>query len=915
MKNIYTITEIEEKIKTLIENFNIDTFFENFLNLYDIPKTSISRAKLNKDLFFIKNKVVIKITEDLDNNNLQNFEEVLKNDKKNPRFIIMTNYKRFFSKDTKSNEILDIPFDKLALHAEFFLPWNGIEKVEYDKENPADLKAAERFTKLYDELIKINPDIKKSIEKEKYFNLFLVRSLFLFFAEDTGIIKESLFTNTLINRTSIDGRDLNNVISRIFTILDIHKMQRPNDTPKWLFEFPYVNGNLFSDKHHDIIFDKKTRKLLIEAGELLRWNEINPDILGSMIQNVANKEQRQVTGMHYTSVSNILKLIKPLFLNQLEDEYNRLYDKFIEQKNNLRKDKLNEILYDANRLIERLSKIKILDPACGSGNFLIIVYKEIRRIETNLLLLIKQINENNKGKQEFQLSYNNSSKIRLSNFYGIEIDEFAHEVAILSLYIAEHQMNKEMMEKIPEYIPELLPLQPSGKIINANALTEDWEKLIEEKENEEIYIIGNPPYIGPTGKNPQTKKQKADLLKAIYPLETKNVDYIFGWFYKASKFIKYRNAKYAFVSTNSLFQGQQAKYVLDSVLNDLEIIFAYPSFKWKNSAKNNAGVMVVIVGIAKKSKMEKKIYEKGEVKIVEKINCYLKQGDDFIVNNVSKPSVELPFVMMKGSSELGDNNLIFSPSQRDNIIKKYPLTRTYFKKIINATNYMNNTYSYALWIEEENINEVLKIPELKERLERVKEYRENSKRSGTKKYSNKPWEFVENRYKEKQAIILPVVNAEGRTYLPVSYLEKGVISTNANYLIYDGPIWLVAILSSRMHMLWLMLISGKLKNDYRYSARMVYNTFPLKKISNSRKKALENAVLNLFDVREEEGGTLAELYGGANKDMNEQVKLAHKKIDGIVERIYKLQPIESDEERIGILKKLYLEQNRGDDYE
>lgn len=910
-KNLLSITEIEDRAKIIVENLNKEIFIDDFLGLFDIPKTSITRAKSSEGDFVIRNKVRYR---KVDNNPLRAIDEItqeIESQNKKPRYLITTDFEMLYAKDTKTNDSLAINFEDLPTSAEFFLAWNGIEKIDYQKENPADIKAAERFTKLYDELVKINPELAKKEADGKSFNLFLIRSLFLYFCEDTEIITKGSFTNILKTRTKTDGSNLNSVIKELFLILDVPESQR-HDTPEWLKKFPYVNGKLFKESHHDLNFSTLTRKLLIEAGELLNWNEINPDILGAMIQTVANKEERQVSGMHYTSVINILKVIKPLFLDNIQAEYQRLSDRADDYLNReitekQRREQQRNIIKDLNSLLERMSKIKFLDPACGSGNFLIIAYKELRRLEIQILLKIREIQDALKEKNVYQGEFLKQSKIKLNQFSGIELDDFAQEVAKLSLYIAEHQMNVEMIESLADYQPRILPLQESGNIVHGNALRIDWDEVVPYEVNDEVYIMGNPPYIGTKGRNPQNEQQKEDLRVAIYPIETRIMDYIFGWFVKARRYIFHRNAKAAFVSTNSLFQGEQSPFVINNILDELEISFAYPSFKWSNSAKNKAGVTVVIVGLANKSDEPKLIFKDADIIAVEKINGYLEAGDSFNITKCKNPSEEIPYVMNVGSSEYGDNNLILSIAERNDLVEKYPNAQKYLKKCVNANNLLKGTYTYALWIEDNELEDAKTIPLIQERIDKVKTFRSKSKRAGTKKAEHKPWRFAEDRYRAKEAIILPVVNSENRDYLPAVFIDENTVATNANYVIYDAPIWILGILVSRMHMTWLRAVGGRLKTDYRYSAGMVYNTFPIPKLSTNRKNTLEEVVLEMLDVREEEGGTLAELYGGANKPMNARLRKAHEKIDGIVERAYKQEPFKSDEERLSILLKLYQE--------
>ncbi len=849
-KKLLNITEIEDRTKVLVENLNKSTFIIEFVSLFDITKTTITRAsKVASDDFIIKNKLYFRKVENQPLLTLTEIDKELEDQVRKSRFIITTDFQELYAKDTQTGLTLAISFNDLPAHCDFFLPWNGIEKIDYDKENPADVKAAERFTKLYDELISINPELAITETDGKSFNLFLIRVLFLLFAEDTNIISKGAFTNVIKMRTSEDGSDLNECVRKLFTVLDMPECSRQN-LESWLSDFPYVNGKLFSEPHHDLIFNKRTRQLLIEAGELLNWNEINPDILGSMIQTVANAEARSTSGMHYTSVPNIMKVIKPLFLDNLRATFTELEER--------------------------------ADYYIGGGDF----SEEHRR---------KLIAD--------------ASKISLSQFSGIELDDFAHEVARLSLYIAEHQMNVEMEEALADVHPRLLPLREAGNIVCGNALRIDWETVLNAKEDDEVYIFGNPPYIGAGGRNPQTKVQKEDLKNAIFPISAKKIDYILGWFVKGSRFILGRNnlTNLAFVSTNSIFQGEQASFFLNNILNSLEISFAYPSFSWSNSAKNKAGVTVAIVGISRINNEKKKLFKLDEVKAVDNINVYLKEGPNFIVNKRREPLSRLPKNITKGSAEFGEDNLILTIEEKNKFVSKYPESEKLFKKLINATDIMNGTYSFAIWINDEEVDFAMKIPEIKSRIEKVKYFRENTKGKSSNSVANKPWRFGQDKYREEDAIVMPVVSSESRDYIPVAYIEKGTIATYAVSIVYNAPIWLIGIIGSRMHNIWLREVGGKLETRLRYSAGLVYNTFPIPELSDTRKNMLEEAVFEMLDVREEEGGTLAELYGGANKPMNERLRQAHEKIDGIVERAYQQKPFESDEERLSVLLNLYKE--------
>lgn len=909
-KNLLSITEIEDRLKNIVVNLNKKMFIEEFLSLFDIPKTSITRAKAGNGDFLIRSKLRYRI---VDFNPLQAIDEIeqeIISQNKKPRYLITTDFKMLYAKDTKTNDSLAVNFEYLPNSADFFLAWNGIEKIDYQKENLADVKAAERFTKLYDELVKINPELAKEETDGKSFNLFLIRALFLFFAEDTEIINKGSFTNVLKTRTEADGSNLNLVLNDLFLVLDIPENQRLG-LDEWLKGFPYVNGKLFKERHRDLNFNNFTRKLLIEAGELLKWNEINPDILGSMIQTVANKEERQVSGMHYTSVPNIMKVIKPLFLDDLHAEYQRLSnraDEYLERKitEEQRRKQQRDIINQLEILIVRMSNIKFLDPACGSGNFLIITYKELRRLEIDCLVKIRQIRESLNEKDVYQGNLLKESRIKLNQFSGIELDDFAHEVAHLSLYIAQHQMNIEMTAALADYQPRILPLQESGNIVHNNALQVDWKLVVPNESKNEVYVMGNPPYKGARKMN---QNQKFDIAKVFknYKINTGDLDYISGWFIKGAEYVQNTSSQLGFVSTNSITQGAQVPLLWPSILNktNSSISFAYPSFKWINSAKNKAGVTVVIIGLSdEKSNIKKKIFINETWTSCKNITPYLASGENIIVYNSEQSISGLPEIA-SGDMPNDGGNFIVEKNDYDSLIRRVPDIDRYLRKFIGSREFIASTYRYIFHLTEKTHIEAEKIPEIAKRVEAVRRLRLSSDRDATRNLANIPYRYGEYRHRDSYYIFIPQLSSEFRDYVPMGYFEGGEIVASPNFTIYDAPIWLLGVLESRMHMAWLRAVGGKFKTDYRYSAGMVYNTFPIPKLSTNRKNVLEEAVLEMLDIREEEGGTLAKLYGGAKKPMNAKLREAHEKIDGIVERAYKQEPFKSDEERLSVLLNLY----------
>lgn len=635
--------------------------------------------------------------------------KLLKNEeslKHNPRFVIVTDFKTLLAKDTRTGLTLDIPILGIDKHFHFFLPWANSEIYKSKNDTTADRDASYEMAKLYDILVHENPTIYD--DGGHNLNIFLSRILFCFFAEDTNIFPiEGMFTDTLAQHTNTNGNDVDSFLDRLFLKLNT---EIDKDAPAYLEAFPYVNGGLFKDPIKSPKFSSKARKIILECGNL-NWGEINPDIFGSMIQAVVNPAYRSGLGMHYTSVPNIMKVIEPLFLNELNEEFEK-------SRNNPTKLK---------KLIYRISKLKIFDPACGSGNFLIIAYKELRLLE---IKIIKEINDipdavivnDSQSKIHFlkdgfeiitdapQAKINFNAKqtsiwfteIKLSQFYGIELDDFAHEMAILSLWLAEHQMNKVFIDELHDFgkAKPILPLKEAGHITQGNATHEKWEIVCPKGKNDEIYILGNPPYLGARIQDSQQKIDMAIVFKNINGYN--NMDYIASWFYLGSKYIEGINAKCAFVSTNSICQGEQVSLIWNNILSKtIEIDFAVQSFKWTNNAKGNVGVTVIIVGLRNVSKNQKYLYINNIEKKVNNINAYLIDGSQIIVTKRSKPLSTLPEINF-GSMANDGGNLLLSEEEKNKILLIAPEAKSLIKKLIGALEFIRGIEKYCIWIDDEN---------------------------------------------------------------------------------------------------------------------------------------------------------------------------------------------------------------------
>lgn len=889
------ITEYEDKIKSIVDSNDHTTFIYDFLEVYDkISKATITKLRKGSNNLskvpgevHLKNKLYFKETVGDVLQVYSELEDKVAELKSKPRYVIVTDYVQLLAKDEETGDSLDIKFKELPRYFAFFLAWNGIEKADFEKENPADMKAAERFAKIFDAILKENQDVDRH-----GLNLFLIRLLFCLFAEDTEIFETELFTNYLRQMTAADGSDMNERLAELFAFLD--KENRSGDEPSYLTKFPYVNGSLFTDPHTNLNFNAKIRDLMIDAGELIGWQSVNPDILGSMLQAIATEDKRSHLGMHYTSVPNIMKVIKPLFLDKLREA-------FEEAKGDVNK---------LNSLLERIGNIKFMDPACGSGNFLVITYKELRQLEIDIL---KELN--NIGVATMYVP-----SVTLNQFYGIEIEDFACDVTRLSLWIAEHQMNVQLHNEIHDAVRPTLPLQKAGAIVCGNALRIDWNEVLPHEKDDEVYLFGNPPYLGASVQNSIQKKDMAFIFESEVK-RYKKLDFIAAWFYLGMQYCENSNASYAFVTTNSICQGEQVSILWDVILQKMQIIFAYQSFKWGNNAKNNAGVTVAIIGIADKRRSisSKKIFSGNNyVRIVNNISPYLTEASERVltIKNAKKSIMGLP-LMSKGSSPTDGGFLLMSYAEGEEVISKYEGINDIIKKYVGSKEFINSEYRYTLWIEDNEVSKWEKNDFICDRLKKVSEFRIKRKN----RLAKKPWRYVsKGRYAEslenKEStginIIIPRVSSENRNYVPMGIVDENTVISDSAMAIYDAPLWLLGLLESRMHMTWLRAVGGRLKTDYRYSAGLVYNTFPVPELSTRRKNEIENLVRNILDIREEEGGTLAELYGSPlaeknPKPMNPRLLEAHQTLDEVVDRAYKSSGFKDDNERLSLLLKMYSE--------
>lgn len=795
--------------------------------------------------------------------------------KKEPRLYVVCDGTNVLACDPKEDDIYSNTVDLLWRDFEFFKPLAGIEKVRYAEEAEADVKSAEMMARIYDDIRRYN-DVH-DVQQIHALNLFMSRLLFCYFAEDTGLFPDvNLFTNALKTCTKSDGTDLAPFIGQLFEAMATpdNAAQR-SSMPEAVRRFPYVNGGLFREQTPIPVLSCRTRLLMLKCGDY-DWKRINPDIFGSMIQAVVTPDMRAGLGIHYTSVTNIQKVIRPLFLDALVDEYTN-------SKDNPKR---------LNQLLVRLSKIKFFDPACGSGNFLIIAYKSIRALEIRIWDRLRELS-GGQGIMPF-------SNIRLTQFFGIEIDEYACDTARLSLWLAEHQMNNAFYEAFGSR-PNPLPLHQNGNVVCGNACRMDWAEVCPHTADEEVYVMGNPPYAG---SRTQDGTQKEDM-NYVWGKVGKSLDYIAAWFLLGARYIKGHNARCAFVSTNSICQGEQVALLWSPIFDlGLEIGFAHTSFKWKNNAKNNAAVICIIVGIQNKTSSNKYIFHENQYEITTHISPYLTKGNTPFIFRHSTP-ITLAFPEMRfGNMPNDKGNLILSAEEKENLSNSYPVLASYIKRYIGAEEFINDTVRYCLFIPDEALPLIQDIPDIQHRFAKIVEHRKQSTEKSTRLMAAYPNRFYFCCHKNTDAIIVPSASSERREYIPIGYVGTDTIISNLALAVYDAELWLFAVLTSKMHNIWVRAVGGRLKTDYRYSATLCYNTFPFPKISAEQKNELNALAREVLGARAEHTEmTLGEMYNP--ETMPVDLRLAHQALDVAVERSYRPEPFLSDEERLEYLFKLY----------
>ncbi len=804
-----------------------------------------------------------------------------------PRYILVSDFDVFRLADLDENTTSEFHLKDLIGNIHLFGFIAGYQKRTYKEEDPVNIKAAELMGKLHDRLKAIG---YSGHPLERY----LVRLLFCLFSDDTGIFEKGLFREYIEQKTKEDGSDLAYHIAAIFDVLNKPRESRFTNIDESLAAFPYVNGKLFEESLPMASFDTNMRKTLLESCEL-DWGKISPAIFGSLFQSVMNPAERRNLGAHYTSEKNILKLIKPLFLDGLWKEFESAKG----DKNSLKK------------LQQKISNLRILDPACGCGNFLIIAYRELRLLEMEI---VKQLLG---GQQVTDIA--SYFMMDVDRFYGIEYEDFPAQIAQVAMWLIDHQMNMKAGIQFGNYFTRL-PLKKSATIIQGNSLQTDWQSLIEpipwEKEEPKFnYILGNPPFVGSKMMSQQQRDEVCLMFNNTSGCGV--LDYVTAWYAKAAKYLneysrsELQNTRVAFVSTNSISQGEQVGLLWHFLMTtyDIKINFAHNTFRWSNEARGIAAVYCVIIGFSNYDTPNKRIYVYDDIKgdpheiSVSKINPYLVEGNNVFIMHRQKPISDVPEICF-GNMPLDGGNLLLTDEEKSELLIKEPDVSKFIKPLISAREFLNNEKRWCLWLVNAEPSELRKLPLTLERIEKVKQFRLSSIAPSTQKFSSTPSLF-RDRNNPGNFILIPSTSSENRKYIPFGFLSNYEIANNSCHIIPNGSLYHFGILTSEMHMSWVKYVCGRLKSDFRYSKDIVYNNYPWpENPSEKQTKVIEEEVQKVLDARAEfPNSSLADLYDPLT--MPPALIKAHNELDKAVDLCYRPQPFINETKRIEFLFELY----------
>ena len=791
-----------------------------------------------------------------------------------PKYVLVCDFHIFRLYDTEEQTTLEFTIDELVLNVQSFGYLLGYQKKTYKEQDPANIKAAELMGKLHDRLEEIGYEGHP-------LEVYLVRILFCLFAEDTTIFNKQQFQDYVENRTAEDGSDLASKIQELFQVLNTPIEKRFKNLDEQLNEFPYVNGKLFEEILPMASFDSKMRQALLDCC-YIDWSKISPAIFGSMFQSVMNPKERRNLGAHYTSESNILKLIKPLFLDELWAEFESI---------KVNKNKLPEFH-------KKISQLKFLDPACGCGNFLVITYRELRLLELEILRATFKSGE-------VILALEDLILLNVDMMCGIEYEEFPARIAEVAMWLIDHQMNMLISNEFGQYFARL-PLKKSAKIVHGDALEVNWEDIV--VKNQLSYIIGNPPFIG---SNIMNQFQRNQIVKEFENIQGSGVlDYVTGWYLKAAKYIQNTKIKAAFVSTNSIVQGEQTSILWGQMINKygIKIHFAHRTFKWSNEAKGNAAVYCVIVGFANFDINQKSLFEYEDIKgeahelKVKNISPYLIEGKDILIDKKSNPICNVPQIF-KGNQPTDGGFLILTEDEKNDYLKNEPNGIKFIKNLISGKEFLNGTNRFCFWILD-SFNEINSLPILKERIRQCKEFRLKSTFADTRKLADRPYQFRDLKNPET-FIVIPATTSENRKYIPFAFFNKEFIPSNSVYIVSNGNLFHFGVLMSTMHMAWVKTTCGRLESRFRYSKDIVYNNYPWpENPSDKQIKTIEEKAQNVLDVRATfPNSSLADLYNPLT--MPPALVKAHNELDKAVDAAYSKQAFTSEAKRMEFLFELY----------
>lgn len=807
-----------------------------------------------------------------------------------PRYVIVSDFQRMRITDLVASTDVEIRIEDLADRIDLFGFISGYVPRTFRDEDPVNVRAAELMGRLHDA-------IKATGYEGHQLEVFLTRLLFCMFGDDTGIFRRDSFVGFLETKTREDGLDMGPALSFLFQILNTPEDKRPTNLDDELKAFPYVNGQLFAETLPTPHFDATMRARLLECANF-DWTFVSPAVFGAMFQGVMNATERRNLGAHYTSEKNILKVVSGLFLDEIEAE--------LEAARNSE--------HRLRALHERIARMRFLDPACGCGNFLIVTYKELRRIEIAVLQQLDALGKlSGKGQQFADVSA--LSRLSVHSMFGIELEEFPARIAEVALWLIDHIMNVELAKAFGGYFVRL-PLTDGPNILIADALETDWRAaVLDTAPDAEWFILGNPPFIG---SKMMSDTQRSAIKSLFGNIPGSGVmDFVTGWYVKAAQAIQGTDIRCAFVSTNSISQGEQVGVLWKHLVQKyhINIYFAHRTFRWSNEAKGVAAVHCVIIGFGCSKAAHATLFDYASpispaTKLdVAAINGYLTAGEHVFVMSRSKPLCDVP-EMMFGNMPLDGGHLLLNPEEKEELIASTPIAARYIKRCVGAWEFLNNGERYCLWMKGVSPADLRSMPAVLSRVEAVRSFRLSSKASSTRDHAVRPWEFRDIRHPSKSYIVYPSVSSENRQYIPAGFIGPDTVTTNLNFMIPDGEIYHFGVLMSTMHMSWVRYVCGRLESRYRYSKDVVYNNYPWPEPTDAQREKVEALAQGVLEARANHPtSTLADLYHPTT--MPPDLRKAHEALDKAVDQCYRKEPFTSERERVEYLFELYRKLTEG----